>query len=53
MAAAIRRYLCEEGLAERLSKNAHRVAEEFDWALVLLNWMNLLTGASNRQARIA
>jgi glycosyltransferase involved in cell wall biosynthesis len=53
MAAAIKRYLCEEGLAERLSKNARRVAEEFDWATVLLNWKKLLTGVNNRQAGIA
>ncbi|HQR31446.1 MAG TPA: glycosyltransferase family 4 protein [Blastocatellia bacterium] len=42
MAAAVRRVLTEPGLAERLSRNARRKAESFDWANVLPMWRELL-----------
>ncbi|MFN0109770.1 MAG: glycosyltransferase family 4 protein [Blastocatellia bacterium] len=42
MAAAVRRILTDPGLAERLSRNARRKAESFDWANVLPMWRNLL-----------
>jgi glycosyltransferase involved in cell wall biosynthesis len=42
MAAAVQRLLTEPGLAERLSQNARRKAEQFDWALVLPRWEALL-----------
>ena len=43
MAAAVRRILTEPGLAERLSRNARRKAERFDWSVVLPQWESLLT----------
>lgn len=42
MAAAVRRVLTESGLAERLSRNARRKAESFDWSNVLPMWRDLL-----------
>lgn len=42
MAAAVRRLLTEPGLAERLSRNARRKAESFDWAAILPQWKALL-----------
>lgn len=42
MAAAIRRVLTDPGLAERLSRNARRKAESFDWSNVLPMWRKLL-----------
>ncbi|MBP6822090.1 MAG: glycosyltransferase family 4 protein [Acidobacteria bacterium] len=42
MATAARRILTEAGLAERLSRNARRKAESFDWANVLPMWRNLI-----------
>jgi len=42
MAAAVRRLLAEPGLAARLSQNARRKAEGFDWAAVLPQWEELL-----------
>jgi len=41
MAAAIQRILTEPDLAERLSKNARRKAEQFDWSAILPQWENL------------
>lgn len=47
MAAAVRRILSENGLAQRLAQNARRKAEGFDWSLILPQWEsifhNLLT----------
>ncbi len=42
MAAAVRRILTEPGLAARLSENARRKAEQFDWSIVLPQWEELL-----------
>lgn len=41
MAAAVRRVLTEPGLAEKLSVNARRKAEGFDWAVILPQWEEL------------
>jgi len=38
MAGAVRRVLTEPGLAERLSRNARRKVEGFDWQVVLPQW---------------
>lgn len=43
MAAAVRRILTEPGLAERLSGNAPKKAEQFDWSIILPQWEALLT----------
>lgn len=43
IAAAVRRILIEPGLAERLSRNARRKAEEFDWSTIFPQWEHLLS----------
>jgi glycosyltransferase involved in cell wall biosynthesis len=47
MGAAVDRVLTEVGLAEHLSMNSRRHAEQFDWSVVLSQWVELL----NRVAR--
>jgi glycosyltransferase involved in cell wall biosynthesis len=42
MAAAVHRILTEPVLAERLSRNARKKAEQFDWAAILPQWEALL-----------
>lgn len=42
MAAAVKRILTEPQLAERLSRNARRKAEQFDWSVILTKWEALL-----------
>ncbi len=42
MAAAVRRLLTEAGLAERISSNARRKVEQFDWSIILPQWEELL-----------
>lgn len=42
MAAAVRRILTEPELAENLSRNARRKAEQFDWEAILPKWEHLL-----------
>ncbi|HEY8187113.1 MAG TPA: glycosyltransferase family 4 protein [Pyrinomonadaceae bacterium] len=42
MAAAVRRLLTEEGLAERISRNARQKVEQFDWSIILPQWETLL-----------
>lgn len=42
MASAVRRILTEPGLAKRLSTNARRTAEQFDWSVILPQWEQLL-----------
>jgi len=42
MAAAVRRLLTEAGLAERISSNARRKVEQFDWSIILPQWERLL-----------
>jgi glycosyltransferase involved in cell wall biosynthesis len=46
MTNAIRRILVEPGLAERLSANARKKAEQYDWSNILPVWESLL----NRQS---
>ncbi len=46
MAAAVRRILSEPGLAEKLSTNARKKAERFDWSLIMPQWEELLTTLS-------
>jgi glycosyltransferase involved in cell wall biosynthesis len=41
MAAAVRRVLTEPGLARRLSYNARKKAEQFDWSVIFPKWDNL------------
>lgn len=43
MAATVKRILTEPGLAEKLSKNARKKAEQFDWSIVLPQWEELFT----------
>lgn len=38
MASAVRRLLTEHGLAERLSHNARKKVEQFDWSFILPQW---------------
>lgn len=42
MAVAVRRILIEPGLAARLSHNARKKAEQYDWSAVLPQWEELL-----------
>jgi glycosyltransferase involved in cell wall biosynthesis len=48
MAAAVRRILLEPGLASRLSQNARRKAEQFDWSIILPQWEELLTAVAEQ-----
>lgn len=48
MADAVRRILTEPELAERLSRNARRKAEQFDWGTILPQWERLLTEVAQR-----
>lgn len=43
MAAAVKRILTEPGLAGRLSTNARKKAEQFDWSIILPQWENLIS----------
>jgi glycosyltransferase involved in cell wall biosynthesis len=47
MAEAIIRLLTEQGLAERLSRNARTRTEKFDWDEILPEWEDLLLSACN------
>lgn len=51
MAAAVRRVLREPGLAARLSGNARRKAEAFDWSAILPAWRQLLARAAEGAGR--
>ena len=42
MARAVKRLITEDGLAERLSSNARRKAEQLDWSNVLPKWEKVL-----------
>jgi glycosyltransferase involved in cell wall biosynthesis len=44
MAAAVRRILVEPGLAARLSENARRKSESYDWPMILPQWEKLFSG---------
>ncbi len=43
MAAAVKRILTEQGLAEKLSRNARTKALEFDWSVILPQWEAMLS----------
>jgi len=43
MVVAVKRILTEPDLAERLSSNARRKAEQFDWSVVLPLWEKLFS----------
>lgn len=43
MAAAVERILTEPGLAEKLSANARKKAEQFDWSAILPRWEKLFS----------
>ncbi|MBX5479903.1 MAG: glycosyltransferase family 4 protein [Pyrinomonas methylaliphatogenes] len=45
MSAAVRRILTEPGLALRLSENARRKVEAFDWSMVLPRWLSIFEEA--------
>jgi glycosyltransferase involved in cell wall biosynthesis len=45
MAAAVKRVLTEPGLGERLSRNARRKVEGFDWHVTLPQWESLFEEA--------
>ncbi len=47
MAAAIRRILTESNLAERLSTNARKKAEQFNWSVILPQWESLYWELAN------
>jgi glycosyltransferase involved in cell wall biosynthesis len=50
MAAAVRRILTEPELAKRLSCNARRKAEQFDWTAILPQWEALLAAVAKKHA---
>ena len=45
MAEATKRVLCEPALAQMLSYNARRTAEEFDWSIEGPKWKAILRDA--------
>lgn len=49
MAGAVRRLLTEKELAARLSLNARRKVENFDWGKILPQWKQVLKTASKRK----
>ena len=51
MAKAVQRLLTEDGLAERLSSNARRKAEQYDWSNILPKWEKLLTSVAAEHTR--
>jgi glycosyltransferase involved in cell wall biosynthesis len=52
MADAVGRILKEPGLAERLSVNARRLVEQFDWSVVLPQWESVLTEVADRSSSV-
>ncbi len=51
MAAAVRRILTEPGLAARLSANARKKAERYDWSVVLPQWEALINELIEHESR--
>jgi glycosyltransferase involved in cell wall biosynthesis len=43
MAAAVRHLMTEPGLAARLSRNARKKVEQFDWSAILPQWEEIFT----------
>lgn len=52
MTGAVRRILTDPALAERLSRNARRKVEAFDWSLVLPQWESLLKIVAERKGEV-
>ena len=50
MAEAVRRIIIEPDLAKRLSCNARRKAEQFDWSVILPRWEKLLHSVAPPQS---
>jgi glycosyltransferase involved in cell wall biosynthesis len=48
MAKAVQRFLTEDGLAERLSRNARRKVEQCDFSIILPQWKQLFTEIAER-----
>ena len=46
MAAAVKRTLEEPGLAEKLSTNARKKAEQYDWSVILPQWERIIDSIS-------
>ncbi len=46
MDTAVRRLLAEPNLAARLSNNARKKAEQFDWSIILPKWEKLFQDVS-------
>lgn len=51
MAAAVQRVLVEPDLAEKLSSNARKKAESFDWSIILPKWEELLSSIIETHTR--
>ena len=49
MAAAVRRILISSRLAEKLSRNARKKAEQHDWLIILPQWERLFEAATDRK----
>ena len=50
MAKAVRRFLDEDNLAERLSRNARQKVVQFDWSMILPRWEQLFTDIVQRSS---
>jgi glycosyltransferase involved in cell wall biosynthesis len=48
MAVAVERILTEPDLAEKLSRNARKKAESFDWSIILPKWIELFESVANQ-----
>ncbi|GAA4451843.1 glycosyltransferase family 4 protein [Novipirellula rosea] len=48
MGTAVRRVLNEDGLAGKLSQNAHAFASQFDWPAILPKWVRLFETLSEK-----
>lgn len=53
MAAAVMRLFAEPVLAAQLGENGRKLAESFDWSVVLPQWHRLLTEVASRNGSIA
>ncbi|MCM3874269.1 MAG: glycosyltransferase family 4 protein [Pyrinomonadaceae bacterium] len=49
MAAAVKRIFAEPGLSERLSLNARKKVEQFDWSVILPRWEQLFASVIGEQ----
>lgn len=47
MAAALKRLVTEPDLALQLSTNGRKLAESFDWSVIMPQWKSLLSGIAN------